>query len=268
MKKLIGFFVYVIIALFLSIILIGLGEYIDKLGLPPLPSTACIVLFVMFLQKFYHHRPIKELGISQDLQDLQNFWYGLGIFFIMLLIVFGVEILQKWAEISYINTSKSDIQTIMIAFVTALFTAIREEILFRGYVLNFFADRYKTWFGIITSSAIFGCLHLFKPDATLGYAIYGILSGLLYGCAFIKRKNLWVAIGLHTGNNFLFSSIFGYPSPDNPNPISLITQITLQHNLWTGHIFSERLGLNFIFMLLIGFFLLKLGNSETKQTNQ
>jgi membrane protease YdiL (CAAX protease family) len=95
------------------------------------------------------------------------------------------------------------------AVAMAVKSAIFEELVFRGVLLQSVESMLGTWAGVIVSSAAFGLVHLMNPDATIGGAIYiTIEAGLLLGGAYLVTRRLWMAIGFHMAWNYVQSAIF------------------------------------------------------------
>ncbi len=81
-----------------------------------------------------------------------------------------------------------------------------EELVFRGYVLQELATRFKNrWIWLSVSTAVFGLLHFdpdrFGPNAWLVVGAASLL-GFVATDLTIRTGNLGAAIGLHFANNF------------------------------------------------------------------
>jgi membrane protease YdiL (CAAX protease family) len=86
--------------------------------------------------------------------------------------------------------------------------AMGEEVLFRGFVLQYLVHGYRNalrgyapWIAVGALGALFGLLHGANPGATaLGLVNTG-LFGVLFGAAVLRTHDLWLPIGLHFGWN-------------------------------------------------------------------
>ena len=106
----------------------------------------------------------------------------------------------------------------------ALYAGIGEELMFRlmplGVVMDADAGRKTTVMGCVVTAAIFGlahCVHLHEgadPTATLLQVIYAAGIGLLFAGIYVKTKNIWVTMILHTFVDFM--SFFVVPDPTKP----------------------------------------------------
>ncbi len=94
--------------------------------------------------------------------------------------------------------------------VGCLLTGVMEETIARGVIFRITEKSLGSWIALAISALLFGLAHLGNPNATLGIAIgLAIQAGILLGAAYMLAGNLWLAIGLHAGWNFMQQAIFG-----------------------------------------------------------
>ncbi|MER2063182.1 MAG: type II CAAX endopeptidase family protein [Alkalibacterium sp.] len=89
------------------------------------------------------------------------------------------------------------LSTAYILIIAVIVAPIVEEVVFRGYIMNKWIDKYSVKTGIILSSLLFMLIHfssLFIPQ---------LLLGLLCGLVYVKYKNLFYAIFTHSLYNLL-----------------------------------------------------------------
>jgi membrane protease YdiL (CAAX protease family) len=94
-------------------------------------------------------------------------------------------------------------------FILSLFIALTEEILFRGYILNFFQKTLGVTTAIILSSLFFALMH-FNFHVLLPY-ISIFLGGILFAYLTTITKSLYPAIAFHLAWNLsqmLISTFF------------------------------------------------------------
>lgn len=132
------------------------------------------------------------------------------MYFLMTLLTF-IPPLFDFVMPYLIDISFTEELPIIYIFIVAVILApIVEEIVFRGYLMNKWIDKYGVKKGIIFSSLIFMIIHfqsLFIPQL-----IVGLLCGLLY----VKFNNLLYPILFHALYNFmvLLPSLFiNYGAP-------------------------------------------------------
>jgi membrane protease YdiL (CAAX protease family) len=98
--------------------------------------------------------------------------------------------------------------------------AFFEEILFRGILINtilyrFSNDKRNIYYAIIISSTLFGLAHLSnlinRPNILFGIisqVVYSTTTGILYSIIYIKYRNIWSVIIIHS--LFNLASIFPF----------------------------------------------------------
>jgi membrane protease YdiL (CAAX protease family) len=114
---------------------------------------------------------------------------------------------------AYRIAGKGDASQLLFGLVTAgIVPAITEEVLFRGILFRWIEAFGGSWAALVVTSALFGLVHIFNPNATWfsSFAI-ALEAGLLLGGAYMVTRSLWLPIGLHAGWNFTQGAIFGVP---------------------------------------------------------
>jgi membrane protease YdiL (CAAX protease family) len=79
--------------------------------------------------------------------------------------------------------------------------AAGEEILFRGFMLQYMIRGYGSWAGILGIGAVFGLLHAGNPGATTISIVNTAGFGVLFGAALLRSHDLWLPLGIHFGWN-------------------------------------------------------------------
>jgi membrane protease YdiL (CAAX protease family) len=93
--------------------------------------------------------------------------------------------------------------SMLFVSVVLLFGAVGEELLFRGYGFQVLTAAVGPVGALLLSSSLFGFVHLTNLNAApLGIA-NTVGFGLVLGYAFLKTGDLWLAIGVHFGWNWL-----------------------------------------------------------------
>jgi uncharacterized protein len=117
---------------------------------------------------------------------------ALGVVFI------ATSVLMVVTEFSFTGSS-GDTASIVAAMVAVQFgVAVTEELIFRGLALQALERLFGSWVALAVTAVFFGLVHLANPGATLwsSFAI-AVEAGVLLGAAFLWRRDIWVAIGLH-----------------------------------------------------------------------
>lgn len=102
-----------------------------------------------------------------------------------------------------------DTSLVYLFIIAVIVAPIVEEIVFRGYIMNKWIDKYSLKKGIIFSSLLFMIFHI------QSFFIPQLLLGLLCALVYVKYNNLFYAIFTHSLYNFLvIMPAFILPSDD------------------------------------------------------
>jgi len=128
--------------------------------------------------------------------------------------------------------------------------AVTEELLFRGVLFRIAEERLGTWAALISTSLLFGSMHLFNENATLwGAFAITIAGGGMLTAAYVATRSLWVPIGLHFGWNFAQSGIFGNAGSGNAATHGLLETSTSGSTWVTGGVFGPEAS---VYTVLLG----------------
>jgi uncharacterized protein len=79
---------------------------------------------------------------------------------------------------------------------------IGEELLFRGYGFQVLLAGVGPYATILPLGVLFAAAHAMNPNASWIGLINTGAFGVLFGCAYLRSRDLWLPIGLHLGWNF------------------------------------------------------------------
>jgi uncharacterized protein len=137
---------------------------------------------------------------------------------------------------SFVNSGDTLLYRILTFLTLVVVAPISEELIFRGIILNRWAQKWNLPKAVIATSLFFGFLHI-NP---IGISMLGLVLALLY----LKTKTLWVPIAVHSMNNFIVFCAMITTSNKPTATTSLSLQI-LQSILWV-----------YVVMLVISLFFL------------
>ncbi|MNJ55937.1 CAAX amino terminal protease self- immunity [compost metagenome] len=157
--------------------------------------------------KFLARRSIPE--ISRKRAGIEA---GMGLLTGTFFITVSTLIIVAAGGYSFQWASTADTGSVLISSVTpALNAAIIEELIFRGLMLQAISKLAGNGVALAITSLFFGVAHLGNTGATLWSAFaITIEAGILLGAAFLWRRNLWFAMGLHFAWNAL-EALLGIP---------------------------------------------------------
>lgn len=173
-----------------------------------LVSAAVIYLFLIgWLSLWLRKTGWRKIGLSRPTSWLRTIGIGIavGLVYQAISILLISPLLQHFTneplDLNKVTPVHNNI-SLLILWLTISWTiaAFGEEMIFRGYILNRFADllghsRAGWIIGLIGSSALFGIGHAYQ-------GITGIFETFLFGCVIAGfylagRRSLWLAVIIH-----------------------------------------------------------------------
>lgn len=151
----------------------------------------------------------------------------LGVVFI------AASVLMVVTEFSFTESSGDTASIVATIAAVQLGAAVTEELIFRGLALQALERLCGSWVALAVTAVLFGLLHLANPGATLwsSFAI-AVEAGVLLGAAFLWRRDIWLAVGLHFAWNTSVG-LLGIPVSGHP-AAGLLTAHPTGPDLLTG----------------------------------
>ncbi len=126
-------------------------------------------------------------------------------------------------------------------FGFAAAAAVTEEVLFRGILFRIAEERLGTWISLVLTGLLFGLVHVFNPNATLGSALaIAVEAGFMLAAAYAATRSLWVPIGVHLGWNFAQGGLFSTSVSGTDAPRGLLDGVTSGPVLVSGGEFGPE----------------------------
>jgi hypothetical protein len=121
--------------------------------------------------------------------------------------VMGLLVLFDWNDLRSVGPASP-----AGAIALSIQSGVVEEIMLRAVVFRLLTRAFNVWWGLGLSSALFGALHLWNPDATaFGALAIAVEAGVLLAAFYVWTGRLWLSIGVHAAWNFFQGYIFGAP---------------------------------------------------------
>ena len=182
------------------------------------PSYAKVSLFLLLTllyfviiylsQRFLHRAPFRLLGFQKPVTRHILIAFACGI--AINLVPFAVIILTA-KNMVYASSIPADVTLLRVVVAYGFFfciwltvNSIGEELVFRCYPIEQFADQPRALPVVIISSAIvFALLHFIvrKPSVT-GFFMLSLTS-ISYSLIYLNWRSIWVLVGIHNGMNFI-----------------------------------------------------------------
>lgn len=112
-----------------------------------------------------------------------------------------------------------------VEFVALMLLAmlnVREELLFRGWMLADMRSYLPVGVAIVASSVLFGVGHLSNPHVTTLAIVNLTLLGIFWALCFVRTGSLWLLMAMHSFWNFIQSYVVGLPMSGMASSRSLL----------------------------------------------
>ncbi|OGY86401.1 MAG: hypothetical protein A2233_00595 [Candidatus Kerfeldbacteria bacterium RIFOXYA2_FULL_38_24] len=209
---------------------------------------------VIFWKKF-EKEPLSQMGFSSKKIPLNIL---IGFFASVAIVIFVTSVLYLLG-LAKIQLNIWTTMPLLILIIVTLIRSTVEEIIFRGYFLHLFAKNYSRITALLTTSIIFGLIHI--PSA--GFNILGILSHTIWAAILalimFRWHSIWLTIGAHIGWNFTMWYFLGLPVYGEHAAQSIYYTTLLGNNIITGGYFGIDASVIMIFLLAFLFVFFKPG---------
>lgn len=181
-------------------------------------GSAAWVIGIIIAAWYLDRRYIRDLGFRGGKTWIIEFGFGiligLGLQVYMLLV--GIE--AGWIAVTGTFTGKVGelfIPWLIVNFVFYVCIGIREEIIFRGYLMTNLAEGFSwfnrfdqstaVWIAVVISSVFFSLWH---TGSTFSFLIFAGCFGLLFGTTYALTGSIAIPVGLHTAWDWGETSLF------------------------------------------------------------
>lgn len=174
-----------------------------------MPFVAGLAAFILIIKPLHEKNFTVVINGTGKIRWKRYFtgaivWLFLSAVYLLLYLEFDPS------NFSLNNTSKSLLILTVVATALIPFQAALEEVLFRGYLMQGFANIIRNrWFPLVMTSLLFALLHSVNPEVKkFGFFTmmpHYILFGLTFGIATILDDGIEVAMGAHAANNIFLS---------------------------------------------------------------
>lgn len=174
-----------------------------------------------------HRRPFLSLVTWQEKLD----WRRAGQGFLVWLLLVGLASLLEyalWPETFAWNLDPGTfLPFALLAFILTPIQSSAEELLFRGYLVQFLSliSRNRIFLSLI-SGALFALPHMLNPEVAAGFWLvlssYFVLGAFL-AWACLRDGRLELALGVHAANNLFAGLVVTFPDSVLPTPAIFFT---------------------------------------------
>ena len=98
-----------------------------------------------------------------------------------------------------------------------------EELLFRGYMIPRYDQRYKKAFAVFFSSVMFSVFHSLNMGYTPLASVNLFLIAVLFALIYLKTGNIWITCAMHTAWNLSQGNIYGLQVSGNEAHAAIVS---------------------------------------------
>lgn len=169
---------------------------------------------IFFCVQFVHRKKSTDIVTARKRVDWGRVFFGAAIWGILSLTTLAVPFLfGDTSDIVFQFDPLNFFILVMISLLLFPFQTSFEELLFRGYLMQWTAllFRYR-WAAVVVTGVLFGLLHGANPEVEefgvwIALPQY-ILMGLILGFVAVKDDGMELSLGLHVSNNILAAIMF------------------------------------------------------------
>ena len=214
-----------------------------------IPTLVVVFVFVRFAER----RPWNSLGFGVNRRSGSAFLAGCLLGTILVGVIPAATLLIS-APSRFLGFNPTfSLTTFLLYSLTWLGAAASEELVFRGYLLQFFESGLGVWLAVVISSVLFGALHVAAGIITIEQLsptlvfIEATLLGVILAISYVRSRTLWLPIGLHFANNFVLAQVLSTPLqialPHGGNILNIDPQSQLFHIQWPSNATPSTLGI-------------------------
>lgn len=258
-------FTIVLVAFLLP--LAWVGSLVSFVSAANLPALIAMTVAMVFAAKYLDRRSFTSYGLLLN----RNWWidlgFGLALGAGLMAGIFAIESSLGWVTVSdrfVAPEGQSFVVALLVPLVGYISVGIYEEMMSRGYHLINMTEGFNLkglgprgglWIAWILSSAIFGILHMFNPNASFLSSFNIAVAGLLLGLGMVLTQQLAIPIGLHITWNFFQGPVFGFPVSGGGGTVYVQQIEQGGPELWTGGAFGPEAGMMGLIAMGVGMLL-------------
>lgn len=181
-----------------------------------------MLIGVFLTTTLLHKRPFLTLITALESISWHRLFLGFSVYFVLIATVTSLEALWRPENFQFSLDMQKFLLFLPLAILITPLQAAAEELLFRGYIMQWFGRLgWHFIFPVIASSTLFMLAHLTNPEVTKGNYLIPLLYlflGLFLAIITVKSNSLELAIGVHTANNLFTVLIMNYTNSALTSP--------------------------------------------------
>ncbi len=202
-----------------------------------LAAAAAQVAAVLLAARVWLHRvcgrSFADLGLDWRRPWLRETGLGLLVGFAAMAGIFVAEVSAGWLVVDgfawQYRPRGAVLMSVWAGLLSMVAVAVTEEVIARGWLLRGLERWFNLKVGLVVSSVAFGVVHLVNPT-NAGWSRFVVpitltLAGFMLASAYLARRSLWMALGLHFSWNVSQYYVFGLAGQSAQDAPFLVTRV-------------------------------------------
>lgn len=220
-----------------------LGQMVSSISGQVIASAAWVV-GIIAAAWYLDRRYIHDLGFRGGWRWVVDFGFGIVVGLGLQTAILFVGLAAGWITVTDTFTGGVDqmlVPWLVTTFVFYVCIGIREEILFRGYLMTNLAEGFSSFDRFDQSTAIWIavgvsslCFSLWHTNSPLNFLLFAGCFGILFGAAYALTGSIAIPVGIHTAWNWAETTLFASQSiPTNnlvetrlADPVMIVGNVT------------------------------------------
>lgn len=166
-------------------------------------TTALVIIYCKFIEK----RSLNSMGFYKQ-KALPHYLIGIAIGFIMYSVAVAINYLAGAVTFNGM-VMEGGIGLILVFALGFFLQGMSEEVVFRGYFMTSLSMKAPIFLAVLTSSVVFGLMHLGNPSFTVLAFVNIALFGIFMSLYMLKTGDIWGVCAIHSTWNFVQGNFYG-----------------------------------------------------------
>ena len=182
----------------LSYVLVPVGQFMGgqmfAITVSRLVAAAIASALAMAI---FESRKLADTGLAWGEGSLRNLLTGIVLGAVAAALAILPAVALGFAHFHEVANADVSWRAALFTPVLLFCGALGEEIVFRGFSLQYLMKGYGSWAAILGVGAVFGLMHAGNPGATTMSTINTVGFGVVFGAALLRSRDLWLPAGIH-----------------------------------------------------------------------
>jgi hypothetical protein len=175
-----------------------------RLRTDALPTMFAAIAATVIMVRSVDRRPWADVGLARDAIAARRVGAGLLVGAAAIALACAALLGIGWLRIAPATPGSSLAAAARVSFFL-IPAALSEELLCRGYLLTVVRERLGTPGAVVTTSVVFGLLHVFNDGATVESVTLVALAGVFLASVRVAYDSLYAAWAAHTAWNWVMA---------------------------------------------------------------